>query len=297
MGLKNVFNAMKSEGYIIKKLDTYLVQLADKDNDRRWDINSPSMASRCKRAIVYSRLNYDRDFASTDAKLRRIFDNGTCVHERLQGYLEDEGMLLMSEVPIYNSELQIQGHTDGILQLNAKELGVLEIKSINSYAFESLVDAKPEHKVQAQIYLACLESERENIRKRCKTYKDLCLYIRSKEFREKYSAMYDHLKDGAKFTREEKINFKLEQHRQACKLLWKTSVPISKIVFLYENKDNQQLKEFVVVRDKNLLQQLSEKLTEVNECCAKGTLPDREGTSKSCTTCRWCDFTDECWVV
>ena len=301
MSLKDLFGTMKNEGYILKRLDQYLLKQVELDNDRRWDINSPSMASQCSRAIYYSRNGYSRDGDAVSPRLQRIFDNGTHVHIRLQEYLLGEGILLMDEVPVYNRHYQVQGHADGLLALNVnkgevRELGILEIKSINSNAFSSLIDAKDEHKIQAQIYMTCLEEERQRIQKKCKTKAELTKYIKSKEFYNYYAPMYAHLKSGSKFTREEKIRFKIVQHRQICRMLWSVPRPISKMVFLYEDKNSQELKEFVVRWDDDRVKEIRDKFEYVNACIKKKKLPKREGTSKSCTTCRWCNFKLECWM-
>lgn len=295
MGLKDIINTMKHEGYVLKRLDQYLILQSSKDDDRRWDINSPSMASQCARAIYYSRTGTDR--ALIDARTQRIFDNGTHVHIRLQEYMEDEGILLMDEVPVFNLEYQIQGHTDGILALTKFELGVLEIKSINTNQFSSLIDAKEEHKVQAHIYMSCLEEERQRIQAKCKTKQDLNKYIKSKEFSDFYGSLYQHLKGGSKYTREDKINFKIQQHKQVCRLLWNTRKPIRKMVFIYEDKNNQEIKEFVVKWNDKLMQPVKDKLAFVNASLKKKKLPPKEGTSKSCNVCRFCNFKNECWIL
>ena len=297
MGLKNLFKTMKNEGYIIKRLDQYLLTQVKKDADRRWDINSPSMASQCSRAIYYSRKDVPRDGDAIDARTQRIFDNGTGVHERLQAYMEDEGILLMPEVPVLDQDLQVQGHTDGILELNKYEVGVLEIKSINTNGFSSLVDAKDEHKTQAQIYMMCLEKERQGIKEKCPTKRDLNIYLRSKEFYNFYAGMYQHLKGGSHYTREEKIEFKVKQHKQACRILWGAVRPITKMVFLYEDKNTQELKEFVVQWDDNRVKEIEDKLKKVNKSLKTNKVPPREGTSRSCATCRWCSWKGECWIV
>ena len=148
MALKSVFNAMKREGYVIKDLDLYLLSLNGEDNDRAIDVNAPSQIGGCLRSRYYSRTQASRDTNAVDARTRRIFDNGTKTHERLQQYLEEQGMLLMDEVPVYNATYNIQGHTDGILALGAVEKGVLEIKSINSNGFSNLKTVKEEHRKQ-----------------------------------------------------------------------------------------------------------------------------------------------------
>ena len=153
MALKAVFSAMKREGYIVKDLDLYLLGLSATDEDRAIDVNAPSQAGVCMRARYYARTGAPRDGASIDARTRRIFDNGTKTHERLQEYLLKQGMLLMDEVPVHNYEYNIQGHTDGVLKLSASERGILEIKSINSNGFSSLKGAKEDHRKQGLVYI------------------------------------------------------------------------------------------------------------------------------------------------
>lgn len=316
MALKSVFNTLKNEGYIIKPLDLYLLSLNSKDNDRATNVNSPSQASVCNRANYYARMGYQND-GSIDPRTRRIFDNGTKTHERLQEYLLAEGILIGDEVPCINSAYNIQGHTDGFLNLGkiteetilvprghlkAKkivhkytEVGILEIKSINSNGFSQLKDAKPEHKMQAMIYLYCAEERRQYLQA---TYPDLSSFLASENKRRKeFSQRYQHLQDGHKFTREEKINFQVKLCLDADLILYNTVRPIEKVVFLYECKDNQELKEYVVKRDDTILAEVLDKYARLNKACDTKTVPEREGTSKSCATCRWCNHKISCWVV
>lgn len=316
MALKSVFNALKNEGYVIKPLDMYLLSLNSKDNDRATDVNSPSQASVCNRANYYARKGYQND-GSIDPRTRRIFDNGTKTHERLQEYLLAQGILISDEVPCINPEYNIQGHTDGFLNLGkvttetvlvpkgccrAKlqvnkytEVGILEIKSINSNGFTQLKDAKPEHKQQAMIYLYCAEERRKLLQEKYKTLQELIASAdeRAEEFRQRYQ----HLQDGHKFTREEKIDFQVKLCLDADYVLYNTTRPINKVVFLYENKDNQELKEYVVKRDDSILEGTLDKYERLNLACETEQIPEREGTSKSCSTCRWCNYKTECWVV
>lgn len=299
MSLKNIMGTLKKEGYIVKDLDQYLLKMNDKDGDRRWDINSPSSAGACPRSVVYSRLGYDRDAVSVDARTRRIFDNGSYVHERLQGYLKSCGLLVMEEVPLFDDEYQVQGHTDGILRLSKFELGVLEIKSINTDGFRKLVDAKEEHKLQALIYMYCLENRRLNLKKKYKSKAQLDKYLNSNVYVEFIKNHYKHLVGGSHYSTEEKFNFKLKSHQEADRVLWETVRPINKMIFLYEDKNTQELKEFCVKWDDNLLNELLAKYEYINSYVADEKIPPRptEATSKSCTHCRWCNFKSNCWVV
>ena len=72
------------------------------------------------------------------------------------------------------------------------------------------------------------------------------------------------------------------------------------MVFLYENKNTQELKEFVVertARTQKILDDLLEGYVELNKYCEEDVVPPRcEGASKS-TICKWCNYKNRCWVV
>lgn len=297
MALKRILATMKVDSYIVKKLDQYLLSLDAKDEDRRYDINSPSSAGRCPRSIVYSRLGHERDLNSVDSRTRRIFDNGTHTHERLQRYMLDCSILEMDEVPVFDLEHEIQGHTDGLLRIQKTELGILEIKSINSNGFSKLIDAKPEHKLQASVYMYCLESRRKWLRANYKTQEELDSYLSSTEYIDFIHSLYKHMKGGSHYSLEDKLKFKLDCHTKSDSLLWHTIRPITKMVFLYENKDTQELKEFVVKWDDEIIEELMTKYKYINKYVADKKIPPRptEAKSKSCTTCRWCDYKSTCF--
>lgn len=299
--LKAVFKNIKTEGYVVKPLDKFLIQ-SQEENDRAINVNSPSQASNCLRRNYYMRTGVTSD-GSIEPRTQRIFDNGTHVHLRLQEYLLKCGVLVMDEVPCIDEEYNIQGHTDGYLTLSPPSvskgvtqytnIGILEIKSINDNQFNQLKDAKPEHKEQAMVYLHCSEKRRQYLRNKYKNKMEFDLS--RKERVEYFKSRYTHLKDGSKYTKEEKLDMQIKLNLQADKILFNTIRPITKVVFLYENKNTQDLKEFVVEHDKELMDNILERYAKLNKCIDSEEVPDREGTSKSCTTCRWCSWTIECW--
>ena len=288
---------MKKEGVVTAPLDKYLFTNANKDNDRAVNVNAPSQAGNCNRANFYMRMGYPRDM-SIDPRAQRIFDNGTYTHERLQSYLIEMGLLLMDEVPILNEEYNIQGHTDGFLGISDKEVAILEIKSINDRGFTELKDAKENHKCQGLIYLFCAEERRKYLRE---TYKSVEEFNASYNDRYSYfEERYQHLKGGRKYTREQKIENEVLLNMLSDNILFYTEKPVSKVVFLYENKNTQELKEYVVERNMTtepLLTGVLEDYKFLNKCCEDNKIPERAGTSKSCNTCRWCSFKSECWVI
>lgn len=294
MALKDMFSAMKKEGYITAPLDRYLYEVANRPNDRAVNVNAPSQAGKCNRANYYMRKQVETD-GSIDPRTQRIFDNGTYTHERLQSYLLDMNLLICDEVPLINDEYVIQGHTDGFLDLE-DEVAILEIKSINDNQFSQLKDAKDEHKCQGLIYLYCAEERRLYLRSKYKTRKE---FLASQEERAEYFRQhYQHMKSGHRFTREEKIENEVKLNLIADDILYDTEKPVSKVVFLYENKNSQELKEFVVERNittEPILTEVLSRYEELNECCETDTVPPREGTSKSCSMCRWCSYQIECF--
>lgn len=292
MALKNIFNSMKQDkSSVIARLDRFLLERTE-ENDRAINVNSPSQAGRCMRANFWMRTG-QADKSVIDARTQRIFDNGTGMHERIQAYLKAEGCLIFDEIPLIDAELNIQGHTDGLLKLNTYDYAILELKSINSNGFSKLKDAKEEHKLQAMIYLYCMECRRLDLREMSQEE-----FEESKpDRRDFYASRYQHMKDGKKRTREEKINFQVNLNMELDDLLYTITKPIDTIVFLYENKDTQDLKEFKVKYDEEMMDDLIDYYEKLNRYVDKNIEPPREGTSKSCQMCRWCSYQSYCWIV
>ena len=132
------------------------------------------------------------------------------------------------------------------------------------------------------------------------TYATLEDFEKGKAKRQKMLAKhYSHLKDGSKHTAEEKLEFQLSLHETMDRILYETDTPITKVVFLYECKDNQELKEFTFdVTSQEGAKILADVLHEcdlLNDYVADKELPPRQGTNPNCDQCRWCDYKIECW--
>lgn len=299
MALKNLLESARKKGYVVGPLDMYLMRKAGESEGRAIDVNAPSSAGACLRSSYYRRKQYPSDAASITPKVQRIFDNGTHVHIRLQEYLSDMGMLIVDEVPLINNEYNIQGHTDGFLELSEDEVGILEIKSINEYRFKELRSPMPHHVLQGIIYVFCAEERRKWLREHFESLKDY--YDHESEMRSLYEKYYQHLTGGRKFDRAAKIKHEVEYCLICDDILLRTERPVTKAVFLYECKNNQELKEFVISsEDKDNQRLLDNELRRydyLDKCCHNEEVPEREGESKSCQMCRWCDFKNTCWVM
>ncbi len=83
-----------------------------------------------------------------------VFETGTYVGVLFQNLCELAGVLESRETPVFSKRLKIVGHADGVLKLKGRRL--LEIKTINSRGFTSLVGPKEAHKQQIHAYQKAL---------------------------------------------------------------------------------------------------------------------------------------------
>ena len=187
MALKDVLKSVKRESdsgkpSLIWALEKYLTKecAGVRPDDGYFH---PSGLSDCARKEVYEKLGFKR--GSPSPKLVRVFNNGTYVHNRIQTYLGDMGILKGNwqcpecterwwgfkyvnsgckcsskdkpeprylEVPIEDEVLKMRGHGDGIIVLNGQDY-LLEIKSINENGFKNLTGPMDKHRVQANLYM------------------------------------------------------------------------------------------------------------------------------------------------
>jgi hypothetical protein len=345
MALADFLRTNIHDSNVVGRLDNYLLRIANvKNDDRRWDVNSPSMMGRCKRQVYYSRINADGDNDIT-ARTMRIFDNGSKVHERLEHYLLDAGVALTNEIPVRHHDLMIMGHADLIIHLadtytvenpfkythdevNVRayiesraiaEIAVGEIKSINANGFANLRDAKPEHKAQAMAYLVSMEARRKYLKKKFKSYDDLVNAQIKDSYKNPIFADYDYLQDGSKYTRAQKINHKVSHFMLVDLILFLTTKPVSKMVFIYESKDTQEIKEYTVEASEEMLNDVDDYMMFINNYVRayrrayrrklyigggivsdkdksqliRTLAPPQEGT-KSSQLCRYCSFKTTC---
>lgn len=264
----------QTKGVLIEAIENYLTSIkVGEDRGHGW--NSPSSVGGCLRSSYFSRTKVPPDFPNNDPRLQRIFDNGTGVHIRLQNYLKGNGILKEDEAPLFNLQHSIMGTTDGLLLLN-NTLAVLEIKSINSFAFSALKDAKPEHKLQASIYMYCLNEMRKDI-----------LRGKRPELESAYlSKLGTFLMGGSKLTKEQKIERQFKAFCKTLDLLEHYPKPLTQVIFLYENKDTQELKEFLVSDDGSISREALQKFDYLNYCIENGIVPEAVKTY-ACNGCRY----------
>ncbi len=291
--MSNAFISRRGQEVLVPAIDNYLIESSKADLDRAPDVISPSNFAKCIRAQYFMRTGKESDGGFIDPKTQRIFHNGDHMHLRVQEYLHKTGLLLMDEVPIWNEYTNVQGHTDGLLKID-DGLAVLELKSMRQEAFNYLTGPKPEHITQSIAYIYCLEKERLYLQE---TYEDaLSLsFIYGNVETDTIAARYDHIRDGSKHTRKEKLNFILSNHFETAQHLYKCKNPISDVYFLYENKNTQDFKEYKLTFGEADFAWLEKRCKTIETAVKTKTLPDREGQSKSDSVCKYCDYKNACW--
>ena len=285
----DLIKALTSKETLIPAIEKVLIGDSTPNMDRKHGWNSPSSNGTCYRARYYNRVGLS-PVDTFPPRTLRIFSNGHDAHARIQEYLARSGILLMEEVPIFNKKYKVIGHGDGLVDISPTEVALIEIKTINSKGFQSLKDEPQEkHTYQAQIYLEILERMRQFILE--DTNNEQVLLQEYMDF------LNTFVPDGKKYTKEEKLVFNCNEMTTAIYKLKRVTKPITKIIFLYENKDTQELKEIHQDKNPTLIKGVLEDYEVLNEYVENKIEPERppSATTRGCNFCRWCDYKINCW--
>ena len=120
------------------------------------DFFRPSMLYGCDRANYFHYTCAPSHPSRPTPKLSKILDNGTAVHEVVQGYLRDHPEWWFAAESRVNAQIEglnLRGSCDGVL-IRRSDLYrfSVEIKTISTNQFIKLTKAKPGHVSQALTY-------------------------------------------------------------------------------------------------------------------------------------------------
>lgn len=283
----------KQNSVLLGDIQAHVVkQVAQRDVDRRTDIVHPSEMAKadwCPRATCYRILGELPADAAIGYGTASIFETGNTAHTKWQRWLADMGRLYgrwfcpickrkwmatspascdncgnshgleYREVPLEaEARYLIAGHADGaVLDIEA----LIEIKTIGT----------------GTIRIEEPDLVKKHTRKTTdgKTVLDL-----------------DSLWNG--------IKRPFPSHRRQGQIYLRLAhlggLPVNRIVFLYENKANQQPKEFTIAYDPDVTQELFETARDIKFAVADGIVLDRpEGFVQTKAPCTKCPFLGECW--
>jgi CRISPR/Cas system-associated exonuclease Cas4 (RecB family) len=254
-------------------------------NERKYDFFHPSAWGSCLRCIAYQFYNQQHGFLKKhnsviDQRMERIFDNGHGMHLRWQEYLAASRILRGCWTCTICGIVYGRDALLGILSPTVtegpnwtcacgskKELKYQEVlvSSEPRYNFEGHVDAI--------VDLRGTEFQQGN---ECDVFVLDFKSIKDDYFSELRHAKHEHV---------------VQIH------IYMWLLDLKAAVVLYENKDDQNVKEMFVPRDEALVARIKEESLWLVEVLKHGKLPPRPtGHSRSKIPCRFCDFQELCYA-
>ena len=141
----------------LKMLDEHL---RGKMSPHRGEVFYPSaLGSTCDK-YLYASFNGFLPWEDLDPRVKRIFDTGSSLEDRMTKYFTKMNILIAREQPLKLASPPISGRLDFIIAHPTKGKAVLELKSINDKGFNELKNSpKQDHFIQLQIYLNLLKQD------------------------------------------------------------------------------------------------------------------------------------------
>lgn len=213
----------------------------------------PAYIGNCLRAIYYAMMGYEKE--DMDPRILAILENGNYFHERMEKLFERTGLLIAPELRIVDEELKISGRTDAVVH--------------NWLPFEpsenivTLMCPPPKNKPGEKPKIVWTGPDNAAIMIELKS-------ISSNGF--KYI-----MRDGPKKDHILQLQLYLDM----------TGLKIG--ILYYENKDNQQRKDFVVQYDPELAAAAKEKIKLSIAHAEADIIPEREYDIND-FECIFCDY-------
>lgn len=254
------------------------------DNPRRFDIFHPSAWGVCLRKIAYQYYNELDPFVFKTAddikdQMERVFDNGHGSHHRWQTYLDHAGVLRGVWRCINPFCAKLYGTEDklGVFNPSREKGWKCECGSEKRLAYEeAVVKSAPEY----------------NFEGHC----DGIIDVRGTPFAQnnKYDVFVADLKTMKEEYFMELMEPKTEHVVQVNIYMW--ILDLHGAVVVYENKNDQRLKEMFVPRDDALIDKIKAQSVWMMDILKAKKLPFRPNEfSRSKIPCRWCEFVDYCY--
>ena len=135
-------------------------QLKGKMAPHRGQVFYPSaLGSTCDR-YLYASFNGLLLWEDLDPRIKRIFDVGSSLEDRMDKYFTKMNIVKGREVPLKMDSPPISGRLDFLIHHPSQGEAVLELKSINDKGFKELKSSpKHDHFIQLQIYLNMLNKD------------------------------------------------------------------------------------------------------------------------------------------
>jgi CRISPR/Cas system-associated exonuclease Cas4 (RecB family) len=255
------------------------------ENTRPYDVFHPSSWGMCPRKTAYQYYNHaekflDREDSDVDARMERIFDNGHGMHARWQNYLDGAGVL--------RGYWRCKNQACGIKHGEGELLGIINparttkgwtCKCGNaSVAYEEIMVKSTQYNFEGHVDAVVDVSGNPQLRKG----NGLDVFV--VDMKSMKDEMFGELQEA-----------KREHVIQVHIYMWLLN--LTGAVVVYENKDNQALKEMFVPMDDNLVEQIKKQAEWLLLLLKNRKLPKRPaGFSRAAFPCRMCEFARLCFA-
>lgn len=269
-----------------KIIDQALVKKSQ-NNDRDYTHFHPSEFYSCHRKLVYKYYEAQGFCAPSDPisaliapQLQRIFDNGHGMHFRLGKNLEETGLLKGRWLCPTCSKIFGKKEILGIHRPNKCDCGSqkFQYREVGFYDSETMLGGHVDAILDLRKYDSGFEGAEDEDCHLLVDFKSM----RSEAFRKLIAPKDSHV-------------------TQMQTYLYLSGLKVGK--FLYENKNDQIFREFLVPRDEKRIQQirtdaknLKNIVTNTNSK-GKHTLPARAHKKNNIKECVECAFRSHCWGI
>ena len=277
--IRNVISALKAnpDGIVLPHVDRYLLgrnEIYDSIDEWIHPSSVPALDSICPRSIFFDKFTpiekYPKKLLIEDhsPRTRRIFDNGHSVHRRWQAYLVESGIVHPDkgvgwEIPIRDEELGVLGHVDAVCYPDSRNRVSLKYSDNGSPLLTEkgfvIERSEPKHLTfTGNPVLADIKS------------------VRDAKWRTLIEPVIIHKVQVTCYMAVLKINT---------------------AVLIYESKDTQEAKEFIVRFDPVLWASLYKVFSDLQRHRQKKTLPPKICDTPHCARAEKCDWADPCFSI
>ena len=289
--LKDLKDTYKRRDILLPSIERHVLKKAQEPSTRQTDVMHPSEMAKsdwCGRHDFYRMTGVPINYKgrSPSFRLENVFDYGHSVHAKYQRWLTEMGVMWgtwqcktcgyrwvggtptdcpecassdirYKEVSLWNEDLMVSGHSDGVVRLDDDVYRMIEIKTvgISTLRFEA--------------YSLFDQYQTERL-----TPEELWFLIKR--------PFATHIRQGQIYLHLARAQY--------------PELNIDEIVFIYEWKPTQEVKEFVVKYNPELISKTLAAAEGVAEAVRLGREPERpEWAGEDGKTCSSCEYRTTCW--
>ena len=233
----------------------------------------PSSAGMCSRRIVYQMMGFPGD--DPDGRLLLIFENGNYYHNRIETVLGNTGLLIAPELSFKKEEWRISGRSDAVIYNFLPHESSDNIITLTEPIYQlddsgEAVRDEDGHRIETGTKTLFTGPDNDIMIVELKSISD---------------SGFKYLdRTGGKDTHKKQLQL----------YMYLTGIKIG--MLLYENKNTQEMKEYILPYDPVLAQEVVDQIILVNKCVDEGTFPDKEYDQLS-FECRYCPYSNICWPI